>query len=98
MLDVHTRIAQLKRPNLLARAARFGIDDYRRDVHLRRLLKADRLPKHGAAIIQLLDLESEMDALRIERSGNYSPSNHVEVLIAILGEERLLRATTIRIV
>ncbi|MDP5086987.1 MAG: DUF6477 family protein [Yoonia sp.] len=93
MLDLHTRIAQLKRPNLLARAARFGVDDYRRTVHLRRLLGSDPLPRHGAALMQLLDREAEMNALRLARSGSYSPAIHVEILIAILGEARLLRAT-----
>jgi hypothetical protein len=98
MLDLQTRIATLKRPQLLARAARFGVDDYRRSVHLRRILETDRLPRHGAALIQLLDREAEMDGMRKERSGNYRPAHHVEVLIAILGEAQLMRATAPRLV
>lgn len=94
MLDLQTRIASLKRPQLLARAARFGVDDYRRSVHLRRILQVDALPKHAPAIIELLDREAEMDALRVAHSGNYRPAHHVEVLIAIVGEARLMRATT----
>jgi len=35
MLDLQTRLATLERPHLLARAARFGVDDYKRDTHLR---------------------------------------------------------------
>lgn len=94
MLDVHTRIATLKRPPLLARAARFGVDDYRRDVHLRRLLPGDALPRHGQAIMQLLDLEAELDQQRITHTGSYSPARHVDALIAILGEAQLMRAAT----
>ena len=98
MLDLHTRIAMLKRPSLLARAARFGVDDYRRNVHLRLILQCDDLPKHGPAIMQLLDLEAELDDLRRDRTARYRPAQHVEVLIALLGEAHLLRATAPRLV
>ncbi len=96
MLDLHTRIATLKRPSLLARAARFGVDDYRRHVHLRRIFHSDTLPKHGKALVQLLDIEAEMDGLRRDRSAAYRPAHHVEVLIALLGEAQLMRATAPR--
>ncbi len=97
MLDLQTRIATLKRPALLARAARFGLDGYRRSVHLERLMQCDRLPKHGEAIMQLLDIEGEFEELRTARSGNYSPARHVELLIAIAGEAQLMRATALRL-
>lgn len=93
MLDLHSRIAMLKRPTLLARAARFGVDDYRRSLHLRRILRSEALPRHGNAIVQLLDIEAEMDALRADKSAAYRPAHHVEVLIALLGEAHLMRAT-----
>ncbi len=96
MLDLFTRIATLKRPSLLARAARFGLDDYRRDAHLHRLLQCEKLPKHAEAIMRLLDIESAMDERRKSRSGTYSPALHVDVLIAITVEARLMRATTRR--
>jgi hypothetical protein len=98
MLDLQTRIATLERPSLLARAARFGVDEYRRNVHLRRILGCERLPKHGAALMQLLDREAELDGWRTAKSGDYRPSQHVEVLIAILGEAQLMRATALRVV
>ena len=91
MLDLSTRIALLKRPEILARAARFGLDDYRRDIHLKRLLCCDTLPKHGPAIIQLLEREDAINALRIEGSATYRAATHVSLLIAILGEASLLR-------
>ena len=98
MLDLHTRIATLQRPKLLARAARLGLDEYRREVHLRRILQCERLPRHGAALMQLLDLEAELNALRLAKTGDYRPSRHVEILIAILGEAQLMRATALRLV
>lgn len=96
MLDLQTRIATLKRPSLLARAARFGVDEYRRDVHLRRILGTERLPRHADALMQLLDREAELDAMRKTRAGDYRPARHVELLIAILGEAQLMRATPLR--
>jgi hypothetical protein len=94
MLDIHSRIATLKRPPLLARAARFGVDEYRREIHLPRLLKGGKLPRHGQAVMQLLDLEADLEQQRIAHTGSYSPARHVDVLIAILGEAQLMRATT----
>ena len=98
MLDLQTRIATLTRPSLLARAARFGIDDYRRDTHLRRILGCERLPRSASALMQLLDIEAEVDAMRTAKSGDYRPARHVEILIAILGEAQLMRATSLRAV
>ena len=95
MLDLYTRISALKRPPLLARAARFGVDDYRRHQHLRKILKCGNLPRHGKAIIQLLDLEAELESWRRAQAATYRPARHVEVLIALLGEAHLMRTTTI---
>lgn len=94
MLDIETRLATLKRPALLAQAARFGADDYRRDIHLARLLETETLPKPAAALMALFSREAELDALRKENTGHYRPARHVEVLIAIMGEAQLFRATT----
>ncbi|WP_342071099.1 DUF6477 family protein [Yoonia algicola] len=98
MLDLHTRIATLERPTLLARAARFGVDDYRREVHLRRIIGRETLPRSGPALMQLLDIEAEIDTQRRNDAASYRPARHVEVLIAILGEAHLLRATAPQVV
>lgn len=88
MIDIRTRLGQLKRPQLLVRAARHGVDSYRRARHLRNLLDIDDLPGHGDAIMQLFDLENTLNENRIAKNGNYSAARHVEVLIAISGEAR----------
>ncbi|WP_322888939.1 MULTISPECIES: DUF6477 family protein [unclassified Yoonia] len=98
MLDVMTLIRNLRRPALLARAARFGADDYRREVVLPRLLKTEKLPRPAAAVMALLELEAATDARRIAKAGDYSPARHVELLIAITGEARMLTATAPRAV
>ncbi|WP_240794004.1 DUF6477 family protein [Pseudorhodobacter turbinis] len=49
MSDISTILANLRRPRLLIRAARHGIQDYRRDRDLRRLINAvsPPLPRGG---------------------------------------------------
>lgn len=40
MRDLLGMISALKRPGLLVRTAKIGADDYRREVHLNRILKS----------------------------------------------------------
>jgi ABC-type branched-subunit amino acid transport system ATPase component len=82
----------LRRPRLLIQAARIGSVAYRRDPALRRLLGTGHVPQTGAALAHLMDMEAELNDQR--RSGDlaYSASRHVEILIAMMGEARLLRA------
>lgn len=94
MLDISARIAQLRRPSLLIKAARFGLDEYARDVHLRRILKTDSIPRPAPAVMQLLDVESAINTARIEKQATYSVARHVDVMIALMAEAQILRATT----
>lgn len=94
MLDLLGMVRNLNRPALLVRSARFGVDDYRRDVHLRRILHTDTTPRSGEAVLRLLEIEVEMDDKRQAKAADYSCARHVEVLIALMGEARVLRATT----
>lgn len=92
MKDLAGMISALKRPSLLVRTARIGADEYRRDVHLRRILKADVPTKTGEAILRLIDIEAEINERRLANNAEYSVAEHVEVLIALLGEARTHRA------
>jgi hypothetical protein len=94
MKDIFTQIHELKRNPLLVRAARFGVDDYQRERHLRRSLKFDKMPSSGEALMRLLEVEREMNDARIAGNGNYTIAHHVEILIAIMGEAQVLRATS----
>ncbi|MBT8410357.1 MAG: hypothetical protein KJP02_00995 [Octadecabacter sp.] len=93
MEDVLTTISRLKRPTLLVRTARFGLDDYNRIVHLKRLLKIDMLPGPSAAILKLMELEAITNELRLEDRAEYSVARHVEILVAIMSEARILKAS-----
>ena len=92
MHDILGQVEQIRRPRLLIRAARIGAQDYHREGCLRSLLGAG-LPQRGAAALRhLLDIESELDAQRRMADARYSVARHLEVLIALIGEARLLRA------
>lgn len=91
MQDIHSRIAGLRRPRLLVRAARFGVDGYDRAQRLPRLLERDVAPGTGEALVLLLELEEEHDLLRRTGRADYSAPRHVDVLIAIMAESRALR-------
>lgn len=93
MQDLLSMVAGLRRPRLLVSAARFGVDDYSRDRHLPRMLRHLGMPRPGEAILELLEIEADMDGARRAGDAAYAVARHVEVLIALMGEARLLRAT-----
>ncbi|WP_127112200.1 DUF6477 family protein [Shimia sediminis] len=93
MKDLLSLLKDLRRPRLLIQAARLGVDDYRRDIHLRTHLGYGNLPKHGSALIQLVEKESVMNSERKDGDTSYSVARHVDLLIAIMGEARLMRAS-----
>ena len=88
MTDFRALLADLRRPQLLIRAARHGLADYRRDRDLRRLL--DSQPSPDRAVRRLLTEEENMEATRLSGEASYSVTRHIEVLIALMSEVRLL--------
>ena len=92
MQDPVSRIRALKRPTLLARAARLGADHYRRSAYIRRIMEWDRDPGQMQALVALLDRENELNLHRLSRQADYSVVLHLDVLIALLGELRQFTA------
>jgi hypothetical protein len=92
MQDILARVEGLKRPPLLVRAARFGLDDYNREGQLPRLLRTLSPPRSGEAILRLIDIEADLENRRLAQAADYSVARHVEVIIALMAEARLLRA------
>ena len=72
MTDFRALLSELRRPQMLIRAARYGISDYRRDRDLKRLLNGTPPSPSTTG-----------DAA-------YSIARHIEVLIALMAEVRLL--------
>jgi len=93
MEDILTQISRLKRPTLLVRTARHGLEDYNRVVHLRRLLKTETLPGPGQAIVKLMEHEAVTNTQRTEKRAEYSVARHVELLVALMCEARILKAS-----
>ncbi|WP_375571055.1 DUF6477 family protein [Seohaeicola saemankumensis] len=92
MNDILHRLDALRRPRLLIRTARIGAEDYRRDIHLPRLLGHGGLQRNAPALERLMDIEAGLDQSRRDGEAGYSTIRHVEVMIAMMGEARLLRA------
>ena len=94
MEDIMTMVSRLKRPTLLVRTARHGIEDYNRVVHLRRLLKTEALPGPGRAILKLMELEAVVNEQRLADRAEYSVARHVEVMVALMCETRIFKASS----
>ncbi|GAW33897.1 hypothetical protein RA2_00942 [Roseovarius sp. A-2] len=92
MQDILSNLDALRRPPLLIRAARIGVGDYKRAVHLPPHLGHAAAPRPAEALARLMEIEAGLERDRTERATGYRAARHVEVLIAILGEARLLRA------
>lgn len=93
MQDLLDTLRALRRPPLLIRAARIGLDDYRREIHLRRHMHDGTLPFSAEALIRLIRAEAILEQDRRIHAMGYSPMQHVNILIAVMGEARLLCPT-----
>ncbi len=88
MTDFRALLADLKRPRILIRAARCGLDDYRRERDLRRLI--DGMASPDRAMPRLICEEARIEAIRRSGDAGYPVARHIELLIAMMGEVRLL--------
>lgn len=89
MADPMTHIETLRRPRLLIRAARHGLTTYSRDRTLARVLTTPQKTSDGV-LTDLMRTEAEIEATRTNGDVAYSVSRHIEVLIALMGEARLM--------
>lgn len=83
-------IDAMRRPRLLIRAARFGLEGYNRKTVLKRLLQTESLPGQEAVLERLLLKEQRLEEARHDRGATYSFERHIDFLIAIMAEARLL--------
>lgn len=87
-----TVLTELRRPRLLVRAARIGLGDYDRRATLRRLLPIGHDGCQWDVFEHLAEVEARLDSMRVEGEATYSVARHVEVLIALVAEARLIEA------
>jgi len=90
MMTMTDTLSCIRRPRLLIRAARHGVEDYNRNRDLKRILRGDSLPGPAAALTRLIDLEAAQEETRASGQASYSVARHLEILIALMGEARLL--------
>lgn len=82
----------INRPRLLIQAARIGAATYRRELHLRRLFGPAPIPHSSESLSRLLEMETSMNRRRKLCDAGYSAADHVDLLIALMGEARIVRA------
>mgnify|MGYP003382605756 CR=1 FL=1 len=92
MTDFRKILADLRRPRLLIRAARFGMADYRRERDLRRIVAPLSTPER--TLPHLVEEEDRLETIRQSGDAGYSVARHIEVLIALMAEVRLLPRPT----
>ncbi|MCV2865700.1 DUF6477 family protein [Albidovulum sediminicola] len=90
MTDLMTRLSQMRRPRLLLQAARHGLCDYDRDRDLRRVLRCPSCPAPAEAVDALITEETRLEEVRQRGDASYNLTRHIEVLIAMLAELRLM--------
>lgn len=90
MTDLLAVLSELRRPRLLMQAARHGIQDYCRNRDLSRLTRSHALQAPGEALSLLIREEQAVEDTRQRGDASYSIIRHIDLLIAILAEARLL--------
>ncbi len=94
MTDFTKALAALRRPQLLVRAALHGLAEYDRNRDLKRLIPAQRLPTPTEAMQRLLDSEAQLESDRRDGMATYSVARHVDIMIALLCEMRLINRSS----
>lgn len=90
---LRAHLAAIRRPGLLLRAACHGLTSYPRERMLRRLIGASEPMAPGAPCARLIAAEDAQEAARRANTPDYCPKTHVELLIALIAEARLLATT-----
>jgi len=88
MSDLRAKVQQMQRPKLLIHAARMGLSDYRRERDLRRL--GYMLQRPEQSLQHLLEDEGRIEQKRRMGEAGYSLAQHIDVLIALMGEVQFL--------
>ena len=83
-------VSGLRRPALLIRAARAGLVEYNRARDLKRLMRLPHPPPPERALDALLTEEAVLEETRKAGDARYSVARHIEVLIAMMAEVRML--------
>ena len=87
MFDTLKPTTSLKRPRILARAARAGANLYQRDRDLKRILPSLIGKRRSVDIVgRLTEAEAACEEARRTKSFSYSIDRHVQLLTALVAE------------
>lgn len=86
MTNFVAELETIKRPKLLLRTARLGIDYYRRAYHLPKILGYDGNLSQEHILRELIEIEETTNEKRRTNDASYSLHFHIEVLAALLSE------------
>lgn len=92
MTDVTLWINGLRRPGLLMNAARHGLNEYNREQVLKRVMPSAVKRSPERALEALIPVEETLESARRAGDASYTPSRHVEVMIALMAELRSVLA------
>jgi len=94
-------LASIRRPTMLLRTARHGTLEYNREGELKRILRLPATPAPSSqTLARLLELEAQHNDCRTrpphEVGNPWRAAQHIEVLIALIAEARLLASAVPR--
>lgn len=90
MSKIHSIASSLRRPKLLVRAARHGLADYNRRRDLGRLTGQNPRSRSSTIVENLIAQEQQLEAGRQSGDRTYRVAKHIELLVALMAECRLL--------
>ena len=90
MTNLKSALETIHRPKTLMRAARSALCHYDRSAGLQRLLGKSGMIRPEEALQELLPLEQECETRRQTGRVAYSVTRHLDVMVAIIAEARLL--------
>ncbi len=90
MVQENEMISAIRRPRILVRTARIGLEWYRRERDLKKLINTLTTPAPEQAVEKLAAAERELEEVRAAGHAHYDVQRHVAVLTALLGELRLV--------
>lgn len=80
----------IRRPRILVRAAKIGLEWYRRERDLKKVIHSLTTPTPERALARLVAAEQELEENRTTGQAHYDVHRHIMVLTALLCEARLL--------
>jgi len=81
---------KILRPKILMQAAKIGLETYRRDTDLKKILGAYTAKNDAQIISQLSDREIELEQARKNGNAAYDMNKHIQIMTALLQELYLL--------